>query len=219
MAKSLFETNARAELQVDDSYMRDVLSGYIVGASNDSVAVRVADASGRPVGLMRGTKVQLSVQRLASHYTFDTIVLGTRSGPEPVLILERPRDEPAAGRRAHVRIDLLIAGARMVVGTGGKVVNHLTTVLDLSTGGAMVRTDQPVPVGARLLLTFPLPTGGANISADGLALRCSERPGSRGERTSYRTSVRFVGIHPTDQERIRLFILAREKQMHSRGVV
>jgi c-di-GMP-binding flagellar brake protein YcgR len=219
MARSLFEANVPAEVQVEDSYRREVLSGRILGANDQSVAVRVVDATGRPVGLMQGTRVTLSVQRLASHYTFETVVLGTRMQPEAMLLLQRPGDESSATRRASMRIDTLISGARLVVGVRGQAEFLNATVLDLSVGGALVRTDQPVSNGARAMLAFPLPSQGNPVSADGTALRCTERPGSKSERASYRTAMRFTRIDPADQDRIARFILTREKEMRLRGAV
>lgn len=218
MAKSLFEVNSPAEVQVDEDYRREVLSGHIVGVSKESVSVVASGANGQQIGLLRGTRVTLSVPHLTSHYTFETTVLGTRLRPDPVLVLARPRDEASATRRAHVRIDMIIAGVRMSVDWLGKVTQYRSTILNLSAGGALVRTDDTVPIDARLHLAFSLPDRKASIAADGIALRCSERPG-RKDMASFRTALRFVRIDPLDQERITRFILGREKEMRSRGVV
>jgi c-di-GMP-binding flagellar brake protein YcgR len=218
MAKPLFEVNTRAEVQVDEDYRREVLFGKIVAVSKDNVSVAASDANGQPVGLLRGTRVTLSIPYLTSHYTFETTVLETRKKPDPVLVLERPRDEAAATRRAHVRIDMVIGRVRMSVNWLGKAKQCLSTIVNLSAGGALVRTDDVVPIDARLHLVFALPDGRASIAADGIALRCSERPG-RKDLTSFRTALRFVRIDPLDQERITQFILTREKEMRVRGVV
>ena len=217
MPRSLFEVGALVEIEVNEPFVGRAYQGRVVAVDAETVTVSAAQADGRPIDIVAGTRVILSMPRRLTHYSFDTEVVDARWHPQPLLVLSRPEDEQAAANRSDVRIDVIIPNVRLFVPSARKATSW-ATILDLSAGGALLRTSFPLPLGASLWLEFVLPEGWGTIVTGACALHGRERRRGQ-EPPSYRTSLRFVGISDGDRQRIRRFIFNRERVVAGRWAV
>lgn len=83
-----------------------------------------------------------------------------------------------------------------------------TRTLDLGGGGLCLRLDEPVEVGARVLLAIQLPSQKEPVYAEGRVARVQEVPRPRAAR--YRAGIEFVRIGESARSKIMGFLFSQQ---------
>lgn len=182
----------------------------------DALVVGAPMRLGEYILVPPGTRVLLAVERHLNPYFFETVVLRTETlEGQPVLVLQRPPDEAARPLRQYVRVPVVIPHCTLQLDEEERP--REVTLLDLSAGGALVATHQPLPVGATGVLTFPFGPGGQRRTLPVQVRRCREHETATSR--TYRASLEFHGIGERDREQIIHFVLARQRELRRRGLI
>lgn len=154
-----------------------------------------------------GQVVRVEVPRAGDAlYTAEVEVLEAATEQWPRLVLQ---PTPTAAwqrvqRRRDVRLPVSIRASRAErLGQTGERSPILATILDISVGGVLVRSEQPLQVGDQLELTFSLTGGGAplRLRAETLGVRQPDVGRARWE-----ASCQFRDAPLPARERIAQFI-------------
>jgi PilZ domain len=117
----------------------------------------------------------------------------------------RPAGEPQRARRRAVRTRVSVAVAARIGGGRDDVVVAFTE--NISTAGALLATPEAVEVGRLLLMEL----GGDATHGPALAgrvVRCDLHPGRE---LPWRVAVAFLDLGQDEQDRLRRFLLERER--------
>ena len=132
-------------------------NGWVVGLGDGIVTVVVSDDS--PL-LMRGSgafKVVMRKETDNALYIFDAEAAPRFGRGMPAFDLRIEGEVQRVQRRWNVRLSALIDPEEAVLIEGDEEKPFKATILDLSAGGVLLHTREPVAVGARLRLAFTLP--------------------------------------------------------------
>jgi hypothetical protein len=117
----------------------------------------------------------------------------------------RPAGEPQRARRRAVRTRVRVGVAARIAGGRDDVVVAFTE--NISTAGALLATAEAMEVGRLLLMEL----GGDATEGPALAgrvVRCDSHPGRE---LPWRVAVAFVDLGQDEQDRLRRFLLERER--------
>jgi response regulator RpfG family c-di-GMP phosphodiesterase len=102
--------------------------------------------------------------------------------------------------RGHERVSVQV---EVEVRLNGKITNY--EVGDLSTSGVLLTTEEKIPTGTRLEISFELPTYKKPIKATGEAVRIIARDLNNSDK-AYGVGVKFVEFEGDSQSRLEKFV-------------
>jgi c-di-GMP-binding flagellar brake protein YcgR len=153
------------------------------------------------------TGVALTVRLLSPQglFVLPAVVRGCRLQPAPMLELEPTGPIECIQRRRHARLQLILMPNRAtVIAPDGSETRLPASIVNLSSGGALVRTRQPLAIGQHLHLIVELPPPGGSVDVVGEILRVTVQRAERGR--YYDASLRFVALTDHDRDCITKFI-------------
>lgn len=161
-----------------------------------------------------GQVVRVEVARAGDAlYTAEAEVLEAATEQRPRLTLQPTAAWQRVQRRRDVRLPVSIRASRAErLGQAGERSPILATILDISVGGVLVRSEQALQVGDQLELTFSLTGGGAplRLRAETLGVR---RPDVG--RARWEASCQFRETPLPARERIAQFIRGQGEPLGS----
>lgn len=140
-------------------------NGKVAGLGDGLVTVAVPDDS--PL-LMRGPgafKVVMRKETDNALYLFDASATARFGRGTPALDLRIEGEVQRVQRRWNVRLSVLIDPEETMLIDGDEEKPFKATILDLSAGGVLLHTREPVSIGATMRLTFTLPGLSRTIQA------------------------------------------------------
>lgn len=167
---------------------------------------------------LKGARATIEARIHGRMYALEAAILDVETTP-PGLVVSLPSEARRSQRREFYRLNVSVparaswrepdeeaedaAPVRQLAGA---------LLLDLSGGGAQLRTREPVPINAILNLEFALERGAPTLQVAGRALTCraEERTGA------YRINTEFVGIARRTQEAIVRFIYQQQTRLSGR---
>lgn len=192
--------------------------------AKDRVTLGVLDLPEDPSALV-GLRVGIAAQVHGRRYELDSNVLGVELLP-PGLVLSLPTEARRSQRRNFYRLNVSIDARgswveRTESADADDADEELETptplaggarLLDISGGGALVRTREHVPIDALLTLAFSLEHGAPDVE-----VRARVRSVRQEERThAYRLNTEFEGIARRTQEQIVRFIFQQQTLLSRR---
>ncbi len=133
-----------------------------------------------------------------------------RKAPKPV----------SAQKRNFVRVDVLLPVSFNVVNEQSQRLRrnapNLGCSVNLSSGGMLLATDRELPTGTRLLLTFPLFEGEAEVWTDALVL-VSQRQ-QEGALKKFLCHLSFDSPDKDTQDKIMKFIFEKQRSLRRQGI-
>lgn len=134
-----------------ERYMR--FPGVINGMTSSTLSVDCWQAI---PGFAEGTPVTLAISLSGQMVRMHSIVQGCEPARLSRLLLDLPTDLETMEQRRHTRVEVK-SPIRLVTEAEGHIVHGI--LRDLSTGGAALRTEEPLSPGMRVCASFSLSTG------------------------------------------------------------
>ncbi len=193
------------------------LPGVVRAIGTDRLTLGLLDL---PPGTeaLKGARATIEARIHGRMYELEAAILDFETAP-PALVVSLPSEARQSQRRNFYRLNVSVPVRASWREPGGEAedeaqVHQLSgaLLLDLSGGGAQLRTREPVPINAILNLEFTLERGEATLQVAGRALTCRAE-----ERThAYRINTEFVGIARRTQEAIVRFIYQQQTRLSRR---
>lgn len=159
------------KLRAEIGHSQRSYNGRVAGWQGDRMLVAVPEGS--PLLFIGASEFKVAMRKETDNalYVVDALAK-PRSGPGgPELSLRIVGDLQRIQRRWNVRLSVLIDPEEALLLEGEEEKPFKATILDLSAGGVLLHTREPVPIGAKLRLAFPLPGLGRTIRAEAEAVR------------------------------------------------
>lgn len=201
---------------------RGVLSasyqGVIRQVSDDGIRIDWPHRNRDAMELNRGDDVTVVVQMHGRMYTCSTRVLDLQEVPTETVLIAEPSEVRHNERRQFYRLltNITPRYAAQTNEDGDEVLRLEARILDLSGGGVQLRTEEWIPVGARIRLVFMLDQDPLQLDITVMALAVREPDTGR---TFHRVNAKFVEIDRDTQERIIRFIFRQQMLLRQQGVV
>ncbi|MCC6237088.1 MAG: PilZ domain-containing protein [Dehalococcoidia bacterium] len=199
------------------------LDAVVRAIGRDTITLGMLDLPEDAATLV-GVRVGIAAQVHGRRYELDATVRAIEAAP-PGLVVSMPTEARRSQRRSFYRLNVSIeARGHWVEGAAAEddadaeeldLPRHSldsARLLDISGGGSLVRTRQPVPIGALVTLWFTLEAGTppVEIRARVKAVRLEERT------HAYRLNTEFEGIARRTQEQIVRFIFQQQTLLSRR---
>lgn len=130
--------------------------------------------------------------------------------------MERLPDREALLQRKFARIEVRI-DTQIWVETDGRLGPVLKgSILNISAGGGLLMSPEPIPVDAVILVKFTLPEPIGPMLANLQTIQCWES--ETGDVPPYRVTGRFLDLDDHKQDQIVRFVFQRERERRQRGI-
>ncbi|MGI5836268.1 MAG: flagellar brake protein [Chloroflexota bacterium] len=169
--QKLLKTGDLVKLRTGTIHGQRSYNGRVADICDDVVTVVVPEDS--PL-LMRGPgafKVVMRKETDNALYIFDSSATVRFSHNRPNLKLRIESEVQRVQRRWNVRLSVLIDPEEALLIDGDEEKPFKATILDLSAGGVLLHTSEPIATGAKLRLSFPLPGLSRTIRANAEVVR------------------------------------------------
>ena len=213
----IFSLGLALSLDFDHDGRREQLLSCVEDLVDDRLWVAMPQRAGVFLPLAVGTPVAVQVKREDGLYVLPTRVHGCRLQPCPMLELIPTGAIERHQRRQHARLQLILVPTLAALRNDDGTETRLpATIVNISAGGALVRTRQALEVGRRLHLVVELPPPGGLIDTRAEILRVVVQRAERG--AYFEANARFLSPSDSDRDRITRFIfhvqarLARREQ-------
>lgn len=222
-----FEINRRVEFVFEDNYKA---ASLIQEVNNDDIYVTIPlNEEGRKL-LDIGDEVEVIYYDKRRVYGFITKIVGRKKDNIPLYKIAKPVEIYKIQRRQFVRIEFT-NGVEYVqyhvnenidksnleklyneMKVKGEIKSGFT--VDLSGGGARLRTSQPLELNKKLILSIDLPS--FHLILIGKVLRVQKE--LHNNKIIYHNGIEFINISENDKEKIIEFIFVRMRELRNRLV-
>ena len=176
------------------------------------VLIDIPRLDGEDLMLRSGQPVTLFVQIHGRMYEFATRVLEA----ELQVLLAEPDAAKKTERRSFFRLMMSVPVRLIADQDEGLPPDELDVLLlDLSGGGARIRSTADLPVGTRCELVLPLDDRELSIAAE--VVRSTAIELGRGS-ARFEAHCQFTDIDRADQDQIVRFIFRKQRELSQRGV-
>ncbi|MDT8900174.1 flagellar brake protein [Anaeroselena agilis] len=203
-----FHVPQKIDLIVEDpdSKQRLIYSSRIEDIGAASMTIAAPYRRGAYLPPWPGRKLSIRVAADSCAYLFNANLLQTVEDPIPLWIISPPADLKKIQMRSYVRIhDVLDVKLELIEEQDGSLV-IATLTKDISAGGLRVALNKPLPPGAKLKITLPLP-GVGTIETLGEVIRDipPEEPGER-----HAAAIEFKDIKERERGEIVKYIFRKQ---------
>lgn len=211
----VFDVGLALSLEFADGGSRVHLLSRVENVAGDRLWVAMPMRAGMFIPLPVSTPVSVQIKREDALYVLPARVQGCRLQPCPMLELIPTGEIDRQQRRRHVRLQIVLVPAlAALVADDGTETRLPATVVNVSGGGALVRTRQTIEVGQRLRLAIELPPPGGPIDCLSEILRVTVQRAERGY--YYEASTHFLDLADRERDRITKFIFHFQSRMARR---
>jgi c-di-GMP-binding flagellar brake protein YcgR len=213
----VFAISLAISLEFEERETPQFLLSRVEDIDEDRLWVAMPMRAGMFMPLPVDTPVFAHIKKDDATYTLRTRVVARRLQPTPMLELLALGDVERRQQRQYVRLQIvLMPTLAAVIGDDGAETRLAATIVNLSAGGVMLRTRQPVEVGQRIRLNVDMPAPGGAISATTTVLRVDSRRAERGH--YYEAGCTFDELTDRDRDLITKFIFrAQVRQRQESG--
>ena len=185
--------------------------------SDDGMRIDHPRRDGQRLELWPEDELQLAVELHGRLYTFMSAVRAVEEVPAEIVTIDLPEEVDHQERRNFFRLITRIEPRYTAVtnAEGAELELLDATILDISGGGMQLLSKQPVEVGARIRVIFPLAVD--SVEADVIVLALSVQ--HDGRRSAYRINTRFADLPREIQERIIRFVFSAQLELLKKGVL
>lgn len=201
----LLEINASVELAVEFGEETRAYPSRIEDVQGQRICVAMPTERLVPIIVPHGSRVGVWVTGETALYCLPTTVAAIRHEPIPIMVLEPCDTWLRLQRRDAYRLQKLIpTNKALLLREHGDPELVRASILNLSSGGAMLEVAAPVAPRQRLRLGFTLLGESTYIEVTSEILRV-EAP-ERQRRQPYRAGIRFIDISRRDADEIVRYI-------------
>ncbi|ADG82372.1 flagellar brake protein [Thermincola potens] len=210
--------NQPIEIEVNFSLGINKFKSRVEGITEKNLVVAAPMVNRQIVPLKIGTQVTVSYLDNAALYTFDTVVLATDLKPVPTLTLDKPYNIKRVQRRNFVRIDAKIPMTFCLLKENLEKNSdfYYATTIDISGGGIMFSTENPLHLGDLLEIHMAFPDG-VNVLAIGKVVRVIKN--GQGDQQMYSVGIEFNIIEESERDKIIRYIFNQQRELRRKGLL
>lgn len=212
--EQIFAISLAISLEFEEGEGNQFVLSRVEDVRDDRLWVAMPMRAGMFLPLPLDTRVVVHIKREDASYALHTRVVGRRLQPTPMLELLATSDVQRQQRRQYVRLQIvLVPTYAAIVSEDGTETRLAATIINISAGGVLLRSRQPLAVGQRVRLAVELPAPGGAISATANILRVETRRADRGH--FYEAGCAFADLTDRDRDLITKFIFRfQTRQRH-----
>ena len=200
---------------------KGVIAGYFSSTvrrvDGRGVLIDIPRLDGEDLPLKSGQTIQMFVQLHGRMYEFESRIHSV----EFQVLLEEPDAAKLTERRSFFRL-LFTLTAEMTLLSDNEDEDQdeepsteEVAIVDLSGGGARVRTSFEVPIGTQIALEFLIEGSPLRLMAE--VVRSTANETAR-RAIRYEAHCRFTQINRSDEDRIVRFVFQKQREFSKRGV-
>ncbi len=209
--------NQLIEVTVDEANTEyHSMASRIEGVDRDFFHISVPTYRGSVLPLSLGTHLLVSMIHRGDVFRFNTVISGRKRDPIPMLTIKKPDDLHKIQRRYWVRLAATLPVKMSVIKESNEEVHESTAqTIDISGGGLLLMTSQPLEVGQVLNMQIELHSNEV-FGCKGKVIR-SFRDDNTGK-GNLKTAIEFIEISERSRDRIVKFIFERQREWIKKGV-
>ena len=212
----LLKPNQKVEVIINKNKVSDSYKTRVEEINPDGMVLAMPTSKGFPIILPSG---ELFVGKFIIDgcvYRFDAKYLDKRHNPIPVWLTTLPINLTKIQQRHYVRIEtaiqVLVKFCQTDQPDSEVELNALTK--DVSGGGVLLITKQPIPLAKQVLVTIALPDSNEKMVLSGQVIR-SEQP--KPEQHLYRVGVKFTNISEKQRSSIIRYVFKTQLERRNKG--
>lgn len=185
--------------------------------SAEYIALSMPMRQGALIPLRPGQRLSTRIFRCGSYYGFDTTIVDRKLQPVPVVIVHRPQKILALGQlRGDVRISAVLpVRFRLLSGNSNNFSPYEAFTINISAGGALLCTDNPLKKGQELWLElFIRPTEVVCCKATIVRVFTEVSSEPQG-----RVAIQYQDINEKDRDRIACYIFDKQREFIRKGLL
>jgi len=200
-----FYYNNKVEIDTEDGLYKSTIQEI----GNDYFGISIPMNSGKYLTLPKDKMVEVLYYLDRDVYKFKSKVIGTKIEKILVIVLEKPSRYKKVQRRNYARASMLI-NVSFAMREEKEYKYYAALMLDLSGGGARIRTKNKMEPGEMLIISIPLKD--ENITVKGQVVRIEN---DRNDNASI--EIYFIDIEESVREKIikHVFNIMREQRQKS----
>lgn len=210
--------NQLITLEIGQDKGRTSYASRIEDVCENVIVVAAPVERGALIDFRPGTEVSVFLIHQEGRFLFNTRVIERRTGPLPLLLLDKPSRLKRSQRRRHLRVRVTLFPSRSSVidSDPEKCRSIKIVIVDISGGGVRFVGNDLLPIGTRVSLALDLPFGCGIVEATATVLRYQER--SDAMRSRFETAAFFSEITESNRDRICKFALRQQVELARRGI-
>ncbi len=215
LIERILRAGVPVKLQVEGWQGLRLHNGRIEGLRGNQVAVALPEESLVLLRRAEGAAVRIIREAENALYLIDAWAVRGGDPGCPVLTLRMDGNVRRVQRREDVRLSVLIDPEEALLIRDDEEEPIKAIILDISAGGLLLHTKQPLSAKARLKLAFPLPGFPTIIQTRAEVVRLVQA--DSGESKSSRVGVRFVDLDRQQADAIVRFVFREQARRRRLG--
>lgn len=213
-----FRPGLRLSVMEGRSMLSTSYHGVVRQVSDEGLRVDWPRNGKETMELLKDDAVTLVVQMHGRMYTCSSKVLDLQEIPSESILLEHPTEVRHNERRQFYRLITSIKPryAAQTTPDGDEIQRIDAHILDISGGGVQMRSEERIPIGARIRLVFALESDPLQLDVTVMALSIQKPDVTR---SFHRVNAKFIDIERDVQERIIRFIFRQQMLLRQKQVV
>jgi c-di-GMP-binding flagellar brake protein YcgR len=212
-----FRINQLIEISVDEEGTNyKFLASRIEEVTAEHLHVAVPMRKGELLPLRVRQHLNINISFKGKSFMFKTIIVARRLNPFPVLVIEKPDKFIEIQRRQWVRVPTKLAMRFREINSEKKDEPYIGETVDISGGGLLFVTHDPVAEGQMVELEIALP-GPIPLFCKAKLLRILEKPKKEG--ASSKVILEFTEISEGQRDRIISYIFEKQREWIRKGLI
>lgn len=213
MYESLLKVNLRIEILIDNGYSIDRYPSRIEEVRAKTLLTAIPMRAGVVLPIHSGEVLNIHFIYKDEVYSFETLVLGRRLIPIPVLELSRPSEIKKIQRRRYVRL-------RVNFDVDFRLVNSIEPgydkgmTVDISGGGLQFTTKKELSVDDIIELRVSLP-GRYPLETLARVVRVEK---SNPKTTNYSIGAEFENLRESQRDLVIAFVFEKQREILKKGL-
>ncbi len=212
-----FRINQLVEISVDEEgsdYKN--LASRIEEVTAEHLHIAVPMKRGELLPLRVRQHLNISIFFKGKSFMFKTIIVARHLDPFPVLVVVKPDKFIEIQRRQWVRVPTKLAMRYRAINSAKNVEPYVGETIDISGGGLLFATLDPVEEGQMVELEIALP-GPTPLFCKAKLLRILEKPKKEG--ASSKIILEFTEISEGQRDRIISYIFEKQREWIRKGLI
>lgn len=209
--------NQLIEISVDEeSSNYKFLASRIEEVTKDHLHVAVPMKKGELLPLRVRQHLNVNISFKGKSYMFKTIIVNRRLDPFPILVINKPTKFTEIQRRQWVRVPTKLVLRFREIGSGQNIEPYIGETLDISGGGLLFITHDPVEAEQLIELEIGLP-GRTPLFCKAKIIRVVEKPKKEGGTS--KVILEYTEISEGQRDRIVSYIFEKQREWIRKGLL
>lgn len=208
--------NQKIYIELGNGECREYLPSRIEEINDRLFAIAMPMRKGVLLPLQPKERLHIRFIHKTSCYGFNSIVVGRKRDPIPLLTITRPEKVTSAEqRRKYARVTTTLP-LRIYVLENDNAVSIEASTVNISAGGILLATERIVEVGRTMVVELQLP-GHDPVVCKAKAVRVYRENFQDGVKG--RIALQFEGIEEKIRDRIVKFVMQKQREYIQKGLM